>query len=288
MIQILGRLDVHVRGRDEGIDADGDDETALDLGLDATGGDGALGELGEDVVPVLLLLGLVVGEDRIALLVFELLDQHLDGAADLELADVDKLVGGDDALGFAADIDDDLVLADFGDDTGDDLALLELAEAGLGQQLLHDGTHNVRGACSSSFRSRNAVEPLTPLARRGLKVADDIGPMGATRRHRPDQRKCREGSESPANAPPGKGKLQGFRRPRLPLPVLALNDALTARFAIIAPTPYRPPDVSPPRPPAPHVRLARPDFGDRALGPRRTGDPETHRRLARNRAGRVE
>jgi hypothetical protein len=159
LIQVLGRLDVHVRGRDEGIDTDGDDEAALDLGLDATGGDGALGELGEDVIPVLLLLGLVVGEDRIALLVFDLLDQHLDGAADLELADVDKLVGGNDALGFAADIDDDFVLADFGDDTGDDFALLELAEVGTGQQLLHDGTHNLRGAC----RRRSA--PETPSNR---------------------------------------------------------------------------------------------------------------------------
>ena len=114
-----------------------DDEAALDLGLDAARGDGALGELGEDVVPVLLLLGLVVGQDRAAVPVLELLDEHLDRGADLQVADVDEFVRGDDALGLAADVDDDLVLADFGDGAGDDRALLQLVEGGLGEQFLH-------------------------------------------------------------------------------------------------------------------------------------------------------
>jgi hypothetical protein len=126
-----------VRRRHEGIDADRDDEAALDLGLHAARGHGALGELGEDVVPVLLLLGLVEGQHGGAALVFELLDQHLDGGADLEFADVDELVGGDDAFGFAADVDDDFVLADFGDGARDDRAFLQLIEGGLREQLLH-------------------------------------------------------------------------------------------------------------------------------------------------------
>ena len=137
LVEVLGGLDVDVRRRHEGIDADRDDETALDLGLDAAGGDGALGELGEDVVPVLLLFGLVVGQHRRAGLVLELLDHHVDGGADLELTDVDELVGRDDALGLAADVDDDVVLADLGDGAGDDRPLLQLVEGGLGEQFLH-------------------------------------------------------------------------------------------------------------------------------------------------------
>ena len=61
-------------------------ETAL-VGRES-GGALHLGELGEDVIPVLLLLGLVERQDRRAGLVFELFDHHFDGGADLELADV--------------------------------------------------------------------------------------------------------------------------------------------------------------------------------------------------------
>ena len=96
------------------------------------------GKLGEDVVPVLLLLGLVERQDRAAVLVLELLDQHLDRGADLQLADVEEFVGGDDALGLAADVDDDLVLADFGDGARDDRAFLQLVEGGLREQFLHE------------------------------------------------------------------------------------------------------------------------------------------------------
>jgi hypothetical protein len=97
LVEILGGLDVDVRRRHEGIDADRDNETALDLGLHAAGGHGAFRELCQDVIPVLLLLGLVEGDDRVAVLVLELLDEHLDGGADLQLADVDELGSRDDA-----------------------------------------------------------------------------------------------------------------------------------------------------------------------------------------------
>ncbi len=110
---------------------------ALDLGLHAARGHGAFRKLGEDVVPVLLLLGLVEGEDRAAVLVLELLDEHLDRGADLQLADVDEFVRGDDPLGLAADVDNDFVLADFGDCARDDCALLQLVEGGLCEQVLH-------------------------------------------------------------------------------------------------------------------------------------------------------
>jgi len=91
------------------------------------------GKFGEDVVPILLLLGLVEGEDGIAVLVFEFLDEHLDRGADLELTDVDELVGRDEAFGFAADIDDNFILADFSDRAGDDRANLQLVEGGTGR-----------------------------------------------------------------------------------------------------------------------------------------------------------
>jgi hypothetical protein len=98
---------------------------------------GALGELRQDVIPILLLLGLVEGENGIALLVLELLEDDLDGGADLEFAEIGEFIGGDDAFGFAADVDDDLVGADFSDDARDDGAFLQLVEGALGEQVLH-------------------------------------------------------------------------------------------------------------------------------------------------------
>jgi hypothetical protein len=82
-------------------------------------------------------ISLVEGQHGRAALVLEFLDHHFDGGADLELADVDELVGRDDAFGFAADVDDDFVLADFGDGARDDGAFLQLVEGRLREQLLH-------------------------------------------------------------------------------------------------------------------------------------------------------
>ena len=167
LVEVLGRLHIDVRGRHEGVDADADDQAALDLGLDAAGGHGALGKLGENVIPVLLLLGLVEGNDRVAELVLEFLKHDLDLGSDLELADVDEFRGGDDTLGFATDVDNDLVLADFSDGAGDNRAFLQLVEGGLGQQLVHYGTHcgtHVRRPtdgrpCSGGHRSTGMVPP---------------------------------------------------------------------------------------------------------------------------------
>ena len=76
-------------------------------------------------------------QDGASVAVLQLFDQHLNRGPDLQVADVDKFVCGYDALGLAADVDNHLVLADFGDGTGDDGAFLELVEGGLSQQLLH-------------------------------------------------------------------------------------------------------------------------------------------------------
>src|SRR6185369_8402311 len=141
LIEVLRRLDVDVRRRHEGIDADRDDQATLDLGLYAASSHGAFRKLGENVIPVLLLFGLVEGENGRAALVFELVDHHFDGGADLQLTDVDELVGGNNAFGLTADIDDNFVLADFGDDARDNRAFLQLVEGRLREQLLHYGTH---------------------------------------------------------------------------------------------------------------------------------------------------
>ena len=111
----------------------------LTLALHAPGGDGALGEPFVRMLSQFFFCS-ALSNDRIGLPLrsSRLLDQHLDHVEpDLQVADVDKFVCGDDALGLAADVDNDLVLADFGDGTGDDCALLELVEGGLSQQLLH-------------------------------------------------------------------------------------------------------------------------------------------------------
>jgi hypothetical protein len=132
-----------VRAGQEGVDTHADDETALDLALDATGDDRALLALQKDVLPVLLLLGHVVGQDGAAVLVLELHDEDFDRGTDLELAEIEELMGRDDALGLAADVDNDLVLADFGDGAGDDGAFLQAVEGGVRQQLLHYAAHGL-------------------------------------------------------------------------------------------------------------------------------------------------
>ena len=127
-----------MRRRQECVHADADDEAALDLAADAAGNDRALGGLGEDVFPVFLLFGFVEREDGIAVFVLEFLEEHLDLRADLQLAEVGEFGGGNDAFSFAADVDDNFILANFGDGAGDDRAFLQLVEGGLSQQLLHD------------------------------------------------------------------------------------------------------------------------------------------------------
>ena len=159
LIEVLGGLDVDMRRRHKRIDADADNETALDLGLHAAGGHGTLGELRQDVVPILLLLGEVEGENGGAALVFEFFDEDLDRGADLELADVEEFVGGDDAFGFSADVDDDFVLADFSDNARNNRTLLQFIEGGLLEQRLHDGTHNAETGKPTPC-SRDARPPV--------------------------------------------------------------------------------------------------------------------------------
>ena len=83
-VEILRRDDVDLRGGQERLDADVDDQAAFDDRLDLAVDGAAFVADGEDAVPVLLELGLLVREDDHAFLVFELLDQHIDFVADLD------------------------------------------------------------------------------------------------------------------------------------------------------------------------------------------------------------
>ena len=96
--QVLGHDDVDLGGGQEGFDADVDEQAALDDGFDLAGDGAAFVANGEDAFPVLLELGLFLGEDDHALFVFELLDQDVDLVADLDGLDVLEFAGGDDAL----------------------------------------------------------------------------------------------------------------------------------------------------------------------------------------------
>jgi hypothetical protein len=60
---------------------------------------------GEDLLPVLLELGLFLGEDDHAVLVFEFFDEDVHFIADFDGLDVVEFVSGDDAFAFVTDVD---------------------------------------------------------------------------------------------------------------------------------------------------------------------------------------
>ena len=141
LVEILGRGDVDLRGGQEGLDADVDEQTAFDDGFDFAGDGAAFVANGEDAFPVFLELGLFLGENDHAFLVFELLDEHIDFIADFDGLDVFEFVAGDDAFAFVTDIHEDFFGTDFDDGAFDDIT------CGKGQcaPLLHGffhGEHN--------------------------------------------------------------------------------------------------------------------------------------------------
>jgi hypothetical protein len=99
----------------------------------------AFGGDAEDLLPVLLELGLLLGDDDHAVLVLELLDEDRDFVADFDGRDVLELGGGDDAFALVADVDEDFAGADLDDDPFDDLAWGK-AEVAVPQGLFH-GEH---------------------------------------------------------------------------------------------------------------------------------------------------
>ena len=121
--QVLGRDDVNLGRGQERLDADVDQQAAFDDGFDLAADRAAFVADGEDLLPVLLELGLFLGEDDHALLVLELFDQDIDFVADLDGFDVFEFVAGDDAFAFVADIDEDFLGTDFDDGAFDDFDL---------------------------------------------------------------------------------------------------------------------------------------------------------------------
>ena len=138
LIEVLRRLDVDVRRRQEGVHADADDEAALDLGLHPSGDHRAFGTFLENVVPVFLLLGQIVGDDRVAVPVLEFLKDDFDLRTDLQFPQIAELRGRDNALGFPSNVHHNFVLADFGDSTWHDRAFLQRIEGALREQFFHD------------------------------------------------------------------------------------------------------------------------------------------------------
>src|SRR5262249_12377893 len=118
--------DIDLAGGQEDVDADVDEQAALDLAGDGALDDVALLVLGDDVVPLLLALGLAVAEDDGAGLVLDGVEQDVDlvawlGRHDLVLSLVVPLVDGDDAFGLVADVHEHVVADDVDDAALDDL-----------------------------------------------------------------------------------------------------------------------------------------------------------------------
>ena len=120
--QVLGGNDVNLRGGQEGLDADVDQQAAFDGGLDLAGDGAAFVADGEDLVPVLFEFGLFLGEHDHAFLVLEFFDEDIHLVADFDGFDVFKFVAGDDSFAFVADIHEDFLGADFDDVAFDNLA----------------------------------------------------------------------------------------------------------------------------------------------------------------------
>src|SRR5262249_4909009 len=106
----VGRTaDVDLRGRQEDVDADVDQQAALDLARHQPADDVALLVAGDDVLPLLLAAGLAVAEDDGARLVLDGVEQDLDlvadvGRVDAVVAVVVPLLKGDDAFALVADV----------------------------------------------------------------------------------------------------------------------------------------------------------------------------------------
>ncbi len=92
LVDVVGDVgrpaNVHLAGRQEDVDADVDEQAALDLAGDQAGDDVAFLVLGDDVFPFLLPLGLAIAQDDGAVLVLDGVEQHLNLVADLRRDDL--------------------------------------------------------------------------------------------------------------------------------------------------------------------------------------------------------
>ena len=133
--EVGNAADVDLAGRQEGADADVDQQAALDLAGDQTGDDVAFLVLGGEVFPFLAALGLAVAEDDGAVFVLDGFEQDLDliagtGRHDLAGGIVEPFAELDGAFALVADVDPDLVVGDAADAAGDDPVLAEVLPLG--------------------------------------------------------------------------------------------------------------------------------------------------------------
>ena len=131
LVEVVDAADVDQRGGQEAAHPEVEDQATLD-DLDDAAFDRFAGIGGDlDAAPSLLEAGALLGKDQTALGVLLGEDQRVDLLAELDLfGRVDRLadrelVGGNDALGLVADVDEDLVFVDPDDLAVDDVALIE-------------------------------------------------------------------------------------------------------------------------------------------------------------------
>ena len=135
--QVAHTAQFHQRSRQEAAQADVDDETALDHLDDRTGYDAVVLLDLLDRTPCPLVLSTLLGQDQTSLFVLFGEDQRFDDFAqadDLGRVDVvanTQLTARDDALGLESDIEQDLVLVDLDDGTGDDVTIIEFHDGAI-------------------------------------------------------------------------------------------------------------------------------------------------------------
>src|SRR5256884_362520 len=161
-LQIFGRNDVNLRRRQEGLDADVDEQAAFDNGLDLAGNGAAFVANGQDFVPVLLELGLFLRQDDHPVLVFEFLNQHIDCVADPDGLDVFKFAGRDRTFALVTNVHEDLLGTYFNDGALDDFACGK-AFVALLQGFFH-GKHSVLFRVHSRETWRSECVPRSSIA----------------------------------------------------------------------------------------------------------------------------
>ena len=129
LIDVIGDVgrpaDIDLAGRQEDVDADIDQEPALDLARDAALDDVSFVVAGDDHLPGSHPMRLLAGQDDLAGLVFHPLEQDLDLVAGRRGRLVFPLVERHQALGLVADVHDHLVAHDLDHPARDDAADLE-------------------------------------------------------------------------------------------------------------------------------------------------------------------
>ena len=126
LVDVGHATECDLRTRQERINAhEVDDHAALDL-LDERAFDRHVALVGHaDALPHAHEVGLLLGQDDGAFLILEVLKQHFDFIADLEVGHVLELFERDRPFGLETDVEDDQVLANLEDVRLDDLPFFD-------------------------------------------------------------------------------------------------------------------------------------------------------------------